>query len=1038
MFRKQQIACVFFGALFLFSVARAQEEEGLDAISASGLLTQATQSLSEEHYDAAIPYLEEYLKRMGDVEDARVLALMQEVRLKLGKIMVYLEDYPTAVAYIKQYTEHLPRYRPREAYRLLAVSLYELGEYEPCVCAVTNALSRPLPQGLKVEKKEVDFDELSKDERGGLSARQLKRLEAYAVEGGGDELAAEITGDVPDPEPDYSDEDLVLLNMTLAEAYAGLAEWQLSVEPYTFVVEHAAEADRQGYATMQLINALVSLGQFDEAKSFVLQLSQTDARYDIRVNMALMNTAAALFNEDEYDSALMLYRMVLPRKELVAYQTVKMNEIRLAEGMADVDLQIVTNATGRIETLFGNKFIDIIDQQASVAETTEPQIKPIALIKLEEAVGALVSLPPYEDEVLYRMGQLYASVGRPWEAATLLEEVARRDPAGDLGQRAFYEFLQALTDPLEEYDRVETLGMQFLETYDEGVGPRQVALALTGAYQKQARWEAVKDLFPIIGKFVPSDDKTDRKFECELYYMQAIADLILLNYKEAERAFADVLENFPDSHQEDNLRYWHAMSLLFLQDYSAAFNEFEDYSVNFPQGFWVAEASFRGGICLFGMEKNEKAEERFSFVIRNYPNSSIYADARSMRGDLLAAKGKLNEAQADYEEAIKTARTPRQGGYATFQMVTMFEMESRYEEILTAVNNYLDRYGEEADVAKAAYWIGKTKLAQGLTGEAVAAYREAIIEYGGNIRQDGVDLIINELVNVSRRQLEDEEVAELKASLLAAQNAAENETLKLRLRVLMAKLDETELELGKELIAELDDLTQAPPPVLGVICDASFEAGDYSRAEEILELFQNKFEDSDFMRSAYKLRGTDLFIANDLDGAMKIVKDAQALYGTDPDAVWAQLMKGRIELQQGLHETSLETIRSILSVRAWRGAAYAEATMVLGEIEEAAGNLVRAFGWYQRVYFQYKGYANGTWAAEGYLASARCLQQMGRENDRRNTFRAMLFDKYVNTLPQADEARAVLGASEVLEIQQMIEAGTTTNITVTVEAGDLK
>ncbi len=68
MFRKQQIACVFFGALFLFSVARAQEEEGLDAISASGLLTQATQSLSEEHYDAAIPYLEEYLKRMGDVE----------------------------------------------------------------------------------------------------------------------------------------------------------------------------------------------------------------------------------------------------------------------------------------------------------------------------------------------------------------------------------------------------------------------------------------------------------------------------------------------------------------------------------------------------------------------------------------------------------------------------------------------------------------------------------------------------------------------------------------------------------------------------------------------------------------------------------------------------------------------------------------------------------------------------------------------------------------------------------------------------------
>ena len=1026
-----------FGVLLGPATAFGQVDTNeMAQMSASGLLMEATRLLGAENIDAAVPYLTDYLERMEETEDARVLALKQEVRLKLGKICVYQGDAEGAVDNLQDYLDRLPCYKPREALKLLAVNLSELAQYEECVAAAKEALTRPPPRKLVVEEEAISYDDLSKDEKGGFTARQHKRFDAMEEET--DDLTEGFSSGAPDPEPDFTAEELLLLHMTLAEAYAALEDWEPSLEHYRFVIDHAEQEDRRGFAVMQMVTALIGLERFQEAGSFIIELYNTNARYDLRVNMALMKAAAALSEQQEYVSSLMLYRMVLPREELVDYQADKMNVIRRKTGLPDVQISIVTNDLGRVETLFGHKYAHITTVGDGSGSQMALPAKPMELVLLEEATGALVSLPPYEREVVYRMGQIYAAAQRPWEAVVVLSSVAEHNPAGEMAQRAFYESLQVLTDPLEEYERVETLGMEFLETYRAGLGPRQVAHALTGAYQKQNKMKGIKGLLPVIKRFELSSDTIIRQVECELYYMQAVADMVLLNYKEAEAGFRYVLTEFPDSHQEDNTTYWHAMSLLFLQNYEKALAKFEAYPSTFKQGNWLDTVGFRRGICLFGLERYEEAEVCFTEVIDTYKESKVYPDACSMRGDLLAAKGKLVEAQADYEEAIKTARNPRQAGYAVFQMVTMFEMESRYEEILTAVNNYLDRYGEEADVAKAAYWIGKTKLAQGLTGEAVAAYREAIIEYGGNIRQDGVDLIINELVNVSRRQLEAAEVEELKASLLAAQNAAENETLKLRLRVLLAKLDETELELGRELIAELSDLTQAPPPVLGVICDASFEAKDYSRAEEILEIFLTRFEDSDFMRSAYKLRGYDLFTANDFEGAMKIVKDTQALYGTDSDAVWAQLMKGRIELKNGLLETARETLRAILTVRAWRGVAYAEATMVLGEVEEAAGNIVRAFGWYQRVYFQYKGYADGFWAAEGYLASARCLRQMGRENDRRNTFRAMLFDKYVNSLPQADVARAELGEPEVLEIEQMILAGTTTNITVTVEAGDLK
>ena len=94
------------------------------------------------------------------------------------------------------------------------------------------------------------------------------------------------------------------------------------------------------------------------------------------------------------------------------------------------------------------------------------------------------------------------------------------------------------------------------------------------------------------------------------------------------------------------------------------------------------------------------------------------------------------------------------------------------------------------------------------------------------------------------------------------------------------------------------------------------------------------------------------------------------------------------------------------------------------------GFLRDAFGWYQRAYFQYRGLAGGYWAAEGYLASARCLKVLGMEVERLNTYRAMLFDKYVNTLPQADVARKELGAEVVQEINTMMAEGLHTNITV--------
>ena len=1007
-------------AFFLSGTLCFAQEIELSELSSAGLLSEAGQELSSDNYVGAIPYLTEYLVRMEGVNDERVITLMQSVRLKLGQIGAYLNDSSMAISYLTEYTQSLPCLQPREAWKLLALNLYEKEEYSTCVEAATYALTNPEPKELPQSKEPVDYDDLSDDELGGLSARQLKRIEREEKKRKRTDRAEQILDESPDGEAPYTLEEQVMLHMTLAESNFTMNEWKECIDPYQFVVTNEVDEERRGYAILQLINSFIALERYDEAKNSILDLYETDARYNIRVNMALMSAAAALFNAGEYDSALILYRMVLPRDELIVFQVDKMNSLRREAGLPNVEIVFTTNEMNRVETTFGNKQDDF---EVSMNEfNLGLPSKPEALLKLEESVGILASLPPYENDVIFRCGLIFVQSKRPWEAVEALNYVYEQNPDNEIGQRAFAEMMFVLVDPLEEYEQVEIQGREFLARYDTGLAPRQVAYAMTLAYQKQILWNEIKSLMPIIERFNESDNGSIRRYECELYYMQAIADMVLLNYFEARAGFKRVLIDFPDSHQQENTRYWHAMSQIFLKEFQQAYEEFLSYETTYSSGNWLPSAIFNSGVAQFGLEEYELATEIFTRVIDTFPDDIVYSDALGLRGDLYASDGALEEAETDYLEAIRSAHLTRQDSYAVFQLVSMYDLEDRHEEIVELLYAYLDRCGDEADVAKAAYWIGKTKIKQGLIPEAIAVYKDTILTYGNDIAQDGVDLIITETIKISKR-LSDLEREVLINELEIERYDTEDKTLELRLRVLIAKMTDQANELGHQLIEELLDFTVAPPPVLAVICDASLENKDFSRADELLNLFVTRYEASDFMRSALKLSAYGQYDQGDLDEALSIASEAQALYGTEADLDWSQLLKGMILIDQEAWEDAEKAYRAILTVREWRGAPYAEAMFQLGRISELTGKLSAAFGWYQRTYFQYRAHAKGYWAAEAYLASANVLGMMGLENDQRNTYRSMLFDRYVNMLPQANVAREYLGFDEVIEIETKIELG---------------
>jgi tetratricopeptide (TPR) repeat protein len=325
----------------------------------------------------------------------------------------------------------------------------------------------------------------------------------------------------------------------------------------------------------------------------------------------------------------------------------------------------------------------------------------------------------------------------------------------------------------------------------------------------------------------------------------------------------------------------------------------------------------------------------------------------------------------------------------------------------------------------------KAQLQLGEADQAVKACLDAVSRYGADPSQKGVDDILQKLGSIIKTRLDENQQKQARTRLRQAREEAVSPTLQMRLDVLLAELDGTQAALGRKLLAEEKSLEPVPPPALSLMCSALLENKDFSRSQEFYDYFAEYYEDSPFRASSYQLRGLDLYGQKNTNEAYDLAVEALGMYGGTEETGWAQLMKGKIELERGEYQQAAETFNMVFSLREWRPIS-AEAMFRMAEAWEAQKNYEKAFAFFQRTYLLYKAYDEGRWAAEGYLRSAQCLRKMGRVTAARNTYRAMLLDEYVRDLPQAEEAKKVLGPAETAVL---LAGGTNTMEIVELEVG---
>jgi len=813
------------------------------------------------------------------------------------------------------------------------------------------------------------------------------------------------------PKSKLTQDDMVDANLMLGQALFKQSKWKESVSPLTYVVNNSLKAELRLVTQVMIVRSLLESKNWPLLYTWIPRVYRTEAKYDIILNLTIMKAAKLRFDagKEEALNALLLYRMVLPREKLTRFSEKKIRKLR-------------------------NKLADSSEGKGALTKyEREAVLKQIEQIK--ELIQTVLKLKPYEDEVAFRIGQIYRLKKRYWEGYVLFNRLYTEKLGSDISEAAIVELAITLYD-LKEINRAEKLIITYLNNNINGrSAPTLLSLLMRDSLEKNdsakmALYKKYLDRLPQENfkkdfKEDQVDDKKDGKKDdqketvADLYYMMGFGCFQKGAYDQAANQFSMIIKKFPKTDRAAQGYYFYGMALMMQGKYQEALDNFTIYSKKFKTHEFYADAQFRSAVCFFGLTKYDEAEKKFTEFIKNFPTSIYVSEAHSMRADILAAKdsseegneGALDDAIADYRKALDLSVENRQAAYAVFQAAQVYQLEGRWQEIIDLMNYYLEKKGEVAEISKAIYWIGKAQIAQGQVKEALKAYVNAVFKYGNNCSLDGVDKIITELVTISERRLSKAEREDL---LYLIKKKAErvntsDKTLGLRIKTLVAAMqgEEAMKKLGQALLSSEQDLTSVPPTGLALMCNAAVESKDVKQMERLYTYFISTYEDSSQLWTAYRARAYQFEIKKDYIKLLPLLDEALDRYGPETYMDWAQIMKARTYFALKEYKSAKEEFALILTVSSWRGPVFAEAMYRIGQTHEALNELTKAHAFYQRTYIQYRAFGP-KWAAKAYLAAADVLLKLKSKDEAIKTWKRMLKDSYVKDLEETKEAKKML------------------------------
>ncbi len=774
----------------------------------------------------------------------------------------------------------------------------------------------------------------------------------------------------------------LIVSKLLSGALFQQEKWAEAAHPLLKVFQASEVQKDKSRAAAMLATCYAKMDDFESLSRFLV-LGGDAAQQSGMLNVALIETADKKMKENAFQQALYLYRMILMKDELTV-----LHEKQIAE----------------LEIFLAKPFVRKVGstrsayEEARRAKERESVAKKIEMKKLQD-------LPAYDMDIALRIAQCYGGLQRDIPAHTLYQHLIRTFPAHELVEDARINSFSIMLR-MQKWDEAMSEGAEYMALYPTGKFAEETSLNLMQVFMQHGRMKDASELGLSTLEHHPNHRFIDRvKHLLGYIYFQK------MDYKEALSTFSEVKKGWPKSETRESCDYWISMCRLFLAEYELAVWAFEEYLGNPDYQRFVEDASYRFGIAQYGFGDFESSEGTFLRFIKQYSDSSLVSEAYSMLGDLRGAEGDLDVALSFYKKGYDTAINIAQIDYALFQSATVYELESRNDEIIAMMKRYLAEWGDESNFASAAFWIGKSHKNNGHYQLALRTYIDAVIQFGDTLDNMDVDEILSELIDeqgsvegVSHLDFVQQQI---EVHLVDAKKNGKS-VLALRLETLLVYTTTgSAREKHVDVVLSVEDYGIASPISMFLIATTAMERENNLLVHEMFNRCLSDFEDSGFLLPLMNFELQVRLKEEALTDAIKLAEEITDRFGYVQEVGLTRKLKADAHRLLLEYDDAVKTYNELFAVRDWRGPLLPEALYWIGYCKAEQGDLEEACAFFQRVYVLYERYVE--WTAKAYEGSLNCLQMMGgKKEDVIKTCREMLSKQEIASTPEGKRARTLL------------------------------
>jgi TolA-binding protein len=462
-------------------------------------------------------------------------------------------------------------------------------------------------------------------------------------------------------------------------------------------------------AALYLIQSYTVTEEAEKVLPLIAHLQDAkEDRYDPNLNLSLFKLGNQFSEKGEFSSANYMYFLCLTIETIIEHneQLLERKNIR--------------------SKWFRSKKIPVPDELTEEISDLKSYIA-----ELKKQTSYTGPLKYYRARNLKRMDRIYDAY---FAYLRLINEHPEHNSAELFHYTAFNQAIEIdyLEDALD-------LGERYIAKSHYKLYRRETLVKLVAAYFQLERYDRVHALGRIFVQEYPT-----HLYGNNVVHFMGFAWMRLGDIDQAREVLGGYLKAYPDAPMSQSAHYWVGLGDVIEQKFEDAINHFDIIIAKHKEGNFYVEARFRRAVCDFGLGDYDAAERRFNEWVADYPANHLRGEAEVFLGDIDAYYAKVETALAHYALTETFTQKMNLVDHAYFESVRLLDANSRYDDMIALLDQYMEKYQEEGNLSRAILQIGQAYESTGQPEVMIQSYYDAIVRFGNNPRAEGVDEIFKD------------------------------------------------------------------------------------------------------------------------------------------------------------------------------------------------------------------------------------------------------------------------------------------------------